>query len=58
MIELTPGSNVFWYSGQQTHVNSKSLNATQMASAMLDIFFTRKVLSESNVKGGGGKVVR
>ena len=53
MIEVTPGSNVWWYPANKQCVQSNSKSATHLAGACTEVFFTRNILRISNLKGGG-----
>lgn len=55
MIEVIPGSCVYWYPSQKQFVDSKSTNYSQLSVNVLSVFFTKEVLQESNAKGGGTK---
>ena len=53
MIEVVKGTGVYWGTAHQQLVNNAA-TPTKLTSAMVDVFFDKKTLSESNAKGGGG----
>ena len=58
MIEVVPGSGVFWYATNKSYVQGSAKNATQLTSSCMEVFFSRDVLRRSNFKGGGTKYER
>ena len=58
MVEVMPGTGIYWYPASKAHVQAGSKNATQLSSLCLDVFFTRDILRKSNLKGGGSKYQR
>ena len=55
MIEVFPGSGVYWYVGNKQCVQATAQNGTQLVSTMVDVFFSHEVLKTSNLEGGGTK---
>ena len=55
MIEVFAGTGVYWYPANKSLVQTAAKNGTQLCSACVDVFFSRDVLRQSNLKGGGTK---
>ena len=53
MIEIFPGSGVFWYVANKQCFQATTPNRTQLVSTMIDIIFSHEVLKISNLKEGG-----
>ena len=53
MQEVVEGSGVYWTATHRHCARSSASSASQLVSVMVDIFFDKKTLSVSNVKGGG-----
>ena len=55
MIELVTGSSVYWTEVHKQILLSKCSCATQLVNTLVDIFFDKLTLAESNAKGGRTK---
>ena len=55
MMEVFAGTGVYWYPANKSLVQTAAKNGTQLCSACVDVFFSRDVLRQSNLKGGGTK---
>ena len=52
MVEFYPATGIYWSPVHKQLADQKS-NCKQLTAALLDIFFEREILAESNAKGGG-----
>lgn len=55
MIELCPGSGVYWYTANKNYALSSSKTAGELTALLMDTFFSKDVMAVSNMKGGGQK---
>lgn len=55
MIEVCPGSNVFWYLGNRNTALNNTKTPGELTAFLIDTFFSKEVMAVSNIKGGGKK---
>ena len=55
MIELCPGSNVYWYTANKQCALSSTKSAGELTAFLMDTFFSKDIMAVSNMKGGGQK---
>jgi len=55
MIEVCPGSNVYWYLGNRNTALNNTKTAGELAAFLMDTFFSKEVMAVSNMNGGGKK---
>ena len=55
MIEVCPGSNVYWYLGNRNTALNNTKTAGELTAFLMDTFFSKEVMAVSNMNGGGEK---
>ncbi|KAK2558587.1 hypothetical protein P5673_018764, partial [Acropora cervicornis] len=55
MVEVSPGTGVFWYLGNKTSALNNTKTAGELTAYLMDTFFSKETMAMSNMNGGGKK---
>ena len=55
MVEVCPGTGVFWYLGNKTSALNNTKTAGELTAYLMDTFCSKETMAMSNMNGGGKK---